>query len=70
MAGKFPQFPPLGIRRWCKQLFLGRIYSKKNINIAQFARAHDKSASVTGFEIVIFKYEGFIVCLVFTGRHF
>ncbi len=61
MASKFPQFSPLGIRWWRKQLFLGHIYSKKNRNIAQFARDHDKPASVTGSEIVIWKYEGFIV---------
>ncbi len=57
MASKFPTFSPLGIRWWCKQLILGHIYR----NIAQFARDHDKPASVTGSEIIIWKYEGFIV---------
>lgn len=38
-----------GINRWCKKATFGLyLQQKEQINTAQFARDHDKSASMTG----------------------
>jgi len=48
-----------------KATFSLYLQQKQQINIAQFARDPDKSASMTGSEIILWEY---IVCLV--ARHF